>query len=161
MYNGLMRVQNKYFVFAALTLVNLLFIILVIIYTYKQAMIVIEWEMASGFDAAGFYIYRSEQYDGPYILLNTGIMPAGEDPFASTRYRYEDKDVFPGNTYHYIVEEVNTQGATFRNDPLTAICTLDYVSAFLIWAIFMVFSGSIAFLALRSARTAVENNGSV
>jgi len=80
--------------------------------------IVLEWTTASEVNAAGFNLYRSTSLDGPYVRINPALIPAGNDPLAGGRYRYEDSATVPGQTYYYWLEEVALNGTTTRHGPV-------------------------------------------
>jgi len=80
--------------------------------------VVVEWTTASEINTSGFNLYRSEQADGPYIKINTQLIPASTDPLVGGKYRYEDTGVTSGRTYYYQLEDVELDGASTRHGPI-------------------------------------------
>jgi hypothetical protein len=82
----------------------------------QTASVVIEWSTASELDTAGFNLYRSENPDGPFSQINENLIPASPDPLTGGSYSYTDKNVSPGRTYYYQLEDVEISGGVNRNE---------------------------------------------
>lgn len=84
----------------------------------QRATVVIEWSTASELETAGFNVYRSDRVDGQYQQVNQALIPAAPDPLIGGSYQYEDRDVQPGKTYYYLLEDVEFNGRTDRHGPI-------------------------------------------
>lgn len=91
------------------------------IYAYLHPLIIISWSTATEFETAGYFIYRSLAPDGDYERINDGLIPSSGDAVSGADYSYTDRDVLPGFTYYYILEEVEMGGSTNREGPLEAM----------------------------------------
>ncbi len=80
--------------------------------------VVVEWTTANEVNTAGFNLYRSDNPDGPYVRINSHLIPASSDPLAGGQYQYQDAAVQPGRTYYYQLEDVEHSGATTRHGPI-------------------------------------------
>jgi hypothetical protein len=84
----------------------------------EKTTIKVEWSTASEIDTAGFNIYRSESSQGPYVKVNSNLIPASGDPFSGGDYSFTDKDILSGQTYYYQLEDVDLSGAINRHGPI-------------------------------------------
>ena len=82
------------------------------------ASVVVEWTTANEVDTAGFNLYRSDSPDGPFIQINSSLIPASTDPLTGGQYEYLDTAVEPGRTYYYQLEDVEYSGDITRHGPL-------------------------------------------
>lgn len=82
----------------------------------RTASVVIDWSTASELNTAGFNLYRSESPDGPFSKINDNLIPASPDPLTGGSYSYTDKNVSPGRTYYYQLEDVEISGGLNRNE---------------------------------------------
>lgn len=80
--------------------------------------IVVEWTTASEVSTAGFNLYRGENQAGPFSKVNAQLIPASNDPLGGGKYRYEDSNVIPGQTYYYQLEDVELSGTGARHGPI-------------------------------------------
>jgi len=76
--------------------------------------VVVTWETASEVGTGGFYLYRSESAEGPFLLLDETPVLATGDPLAGAAYHYEDLAVKWGKRYLYQLEEVEASGGRNR-----------------------------------------------
>lgn len=81
----------------------------------------VSWLTVSEVDTAGFNLYRATTPDGPQIKLNAALIPAQVPGGVSGgEYRYVDSaDLAPGTTYHYWIEDVDTQGVLTQHGPIS------------------------------------------
>lgn len=79
------------------------------------------WETAAEIDNLGFHLYRSEsgQPGSYYTRLNEHLIPS-QAPGGSTGAFYEwvDPDVVPGQTYHYLLEDIDSSGQVTAHGPV-------------------------------------------
>lgn len=80
----------------------------------NPAAIKIEWDTATEIDAVGFYLYRSQSADGAFALVNEELIPSRGDAQSGATYEYTDTEVLPGETYYYLLEEVEFDSTTNR-----------------------------------------------
>jgi hypothetical protein len=81
--------------------------------------ILLRWETVSEVDNTGFNLYRATRVDGEQTLL--AFVPS-QAPGSSQGFTYEwlDSDVTAGETYHYWLEAIDTNGATSLHGPVSA-----------------------------------------
>ncbi len=91
-----------------------------------QASVRLEWTTASEIDTAGFNIYRSEVAEYGFELVNTGIIPASQEPLIGATYLYIDDNVAPGKTYYSLLEDVDMNGQANRTNPIEVVAQADY-----------------------------------
>ncbi len=80
----------------------------------------VEWETSAETDLAGFYLTRSNQSGGAYDPVSTLIAPQGVEGLGA-QYSYLDEDVINGNTYYYILEEVESDQSITQHGPISAV----------------------------------------
>ncbi|MBI4790624.1 MAG: hypothetical protein HY782_26645, partial [Chloroflexi bacterium] len=80
--------------------------------------ITVQWTTASEVNTAGFNLYRGERKEGPFTKINPQLIPASNDSLVGGKYRFQDANVTPGQTYYYQLEDVETGGATTRHGPI-------------------------------------------
>jgi hypothetical protein len=68
----------------------------------------VKWDTATEVNTAGFYLYRSTSLDGEFILVNKEgeLIPSRGNALSGATYEFTDEHVMPGETYYYVVEEV-------------------------------------------------------
>jgi hypothetical protein len=68
----------------------------------------VQWDTATEVNTAGFYLYRSTAPDGEFILVNKvgELIPGQGSALSGATYKFTDENVVPGQTYYYVVEEV-------------------------------------------------------
>ncbi len=85
---------------------------------YQQltpARVEITWETATEQNTAGFRLYRSQNEDGEFTLLNEDtIVESRGGPVSGATYVYTDYAVEAGETYFYVLEEIESNGAQRR-----------------------------------------------
>lgn len=85
-----------------------------------RSRIVVQWTTGSEFNTAGFNLYRSDAAAGPFIKINSQLIPASTDPVSGGKYEFEDTNVESGKTYYYELEDVEYGGVTARHGPIIA-----------------------------------------
>jgi hypothetical protein len=137
------------FLYAAILLAGLVFVVRAW-RSWGTATIVIEWSTASEMDTAGFNVYRSQSETGPWERINQSLIPGSDDPLTGGSYQYQDDLVAPGLTYYYMLEDVDTSGATSREGPRQVQARRSGLNdAFL--ALIMMVTGAFGWLSLRAA----------
>ena len=83
----------------------------------------VNWDTVSEINNAGFNLYRATSPDGPWIKLNSSVIPS-QNPGSSEPASYQYQDAYQltaGATYYYVLEDVGLDGATYRHpDPVSA-----------------------------------------
>ena len=95
-----------------------------------SSLVIVEWTTESEVDMAGFNLYRSESPDGPYVKVNTALIPGASDPILGGQYAYTDTNVVAGQTYYYKLEDVELDGATTLHGPIEVVAEASSPSAF-------------------------------
>ncbi len=68
------------------------------------------WKTATEIDVAGFNILRSESSEGPFVQINTRLIPAIGATDRGESYQFEDTASLDEKTYVYRIEEIDNQG---------------------------------------------------
>ncbi|MDX1413608.1 MAG: hypothetical protein R3293_05410 [Candidatus Promineifilaceae bacterium] len=75
----------------------------------------ITWQTATEQQTAGFNIYRSTSPDGEFVLINIDKMIDSEgSPISGANYRYIDDGVEAGESYYYVLEEIEYDSTSNR-----------------------------------------------
>ena len=98
--------------------------------TPAASVVIVEWTTESEVDMAGFNLYRSESPDGPYVKVNTALIPGASDPLLGGQYVYTDTNVMAGQTYYYKLEDVELDGTTTLHGPIEVVAEASSPSAF-------------------------------
>ncbi len=91
--------------------------------TGQNNAIFLEWATATEFETAGFIIQRANSENGPYIDLDQiGFIPGEGDGIIGAEYEVTDTmNVVNGQTYWYILIEIETNGNQNPTDPISVI----------------------------------------
>ena len=84
-----------------------------------QGQVVVEWETASEIGTVGFYLYRKDRSTRGYVQLNDDLLPALLDAQQGGTYRFVDETASSGQTYQYVLVEVEATGKKRRYGPFT------------------------------------------
>jgi hypothetical protein len=82
--------------------------------------ILIEWETATEFNNAGFFVTRRTNPNDPYEPISDFIPAEGSGPIGA-EYEYLDEDVSVGILYYYVLEDVDTSNLVETHGPVTAM----------------------------------------
>ena len=93
--------------------------------------VVLAWETADERDLAGFNLYRGASEDGPYIQLNSSLIPA-KNSGAGLTATYVWRDLAPGSGRHYYrLEDVSSFDVATLHAPVSVeipyVCYLPVV----------------------------------
>jgi hypothetical protein len=72
----------------------------------RPPQVTIEWETETELETAGFQIYRSTSPAGEFSLITNDLISSKGSPVSGASYTFVDKEVVAGETYFYILEEV-------------------------------------------------------
>jgi YD repeat-containing protein len=89
--------------------------------TPTQKGVIIQWETETENRTAGFNLYRKSAIPGDYQKINTALIPAQGSATTGAQYSYTDVPPRPGSRWQYLLEEVETGGATNRYGPAAAV----------------------------------------
>lgn len=74
----------------------------------------VEWTTATELNTAGFNLYRSTNPDGDFLQINDAMIASQGTPTTGSSYTYIDRNVSAGQTYYYVLEEIELNAATHR-----------------------------------------------
>lgn len=75
----------------------------------------ISWETATELQTAGFNLYRSTTADGDFALVNRDkLIPSSGNATSGASYTYVDTQVTAGETYYYLLEEIELDASSNR-----------------------------------------------
>jgi hypothetical protein len=80
----------------------------------RPTTIEIEWETATEVATAGFNLYRSQMENGDFTQINERMIPSQGTAVSGAIYTYEDDNVTAGETYYYLLEEIELTATTRR-----------------------------------------------
>src|SRR5690606_12439749 len=106
-----------------LIVIGLLWLLLAAVVVVTQlsapAPIRIEWETETEINTAGFNIYRSEAEDGEYVRLNETLIPSTGSAVSGAGYVFTDRNITPGKTYYYRLEDVELDNSREQHEVIT------------------------------------------
>lgn len=80
----------------------------------NQPHIQVEWTTATEQNTAGFQLYRSTTADGDFVLITTEFIPGQGTASSGSRYTFVDTEIIPGETYYYLLEEIENDNTSNR-----------------------------------------------
>ena len=72
--------------------------------------VVITWETQSELNNAGFFIKRSQQKDGKFVVVNAAMVAGAGTTAEKQSYTYTDRTAQPNVVYYYQIEDVSLDG---------------------------------------------------
>ena len=72
--------------------------------------VVITWETQSELNNAGFFIKRSQQQDGTFVIVNPTMVAGAGTTAEKQSYTYTDATADPNVIYYYQIEDVSLDG---------------------------------------------------
>ncbi len=118
---------------------------LLIYQTANPPSVRVEWETATELDTAGFQLYRSNLPVGDFELITPELIPSQGDSVSGAQYTFVDENVAAGETYFYVLEEVEYDSSTNRYEEDMFSYTVPRVAW---WAILLSGISALAGLAL-------------
>ena len=70
----------------------------------------ITWSTQSELNNAGFFIKRSQQRDGQFVVVNPTMIPGAGTTSEKQSYTYTDTTAQPNVVYYYQIEDVSLDG---------------------------------------------------
>lgn len=125
-------------------------------YQLTNPTVEVTWETATELQTAGFNLYRSTTPDGELTLVNQagGLIPGQGEGLTGASYTYTDSEVIAGQTYYYVLEEIEfTQNVNRYEDDVFAY-TVPYVTVWtaVITAVTIVIGLALLVTGLREER---------
>jgi len=77
----------------------------------EEGFLRIAWRLQSQENVYGFNVYRAEEEDGSYEIVNDSIIPGHGSTALPKSYDFIDDGLETGKRYYYYVTEVTTTGA--------------------------------------------------
>jgi hypothetical protein len=84
------------------------------------------WETSAEIDNVGFNVYRSEQKNGEYTLLNDDMIIAEGSPTEGMLYEFIDDTVQNRKIYYYKLEDFDIYGVGTFHGPINATPRMIY-----------------------------------
>ncbi|MBX3056891.1 MAG: hypothetical protein KF770_10500 [Anaerolineae bacterium] len=81
---------------------------------FSQKQVKIEWETATEQNTAGFYLYRSLTPAGDFELITPEMIASAGSAVSGSSYSFIDSHVVAGETYYYLLEEIEYDSTTHR-----------------------------------------------
>lgn len=88
--------------------------------TSSDSKVALYWRTESEIENLGFNIYRSQNSNKPFTMINNQLIPGAGNSSSRHEYEYVDKDVTNGVTYWYKLEDVDYSGHTELHGPVSA-----------------------------------------
>ncbi|MEJ2748580.1 MAG: hypothetical protein P8183_11840 [Anaerolineae bacterium] len=85
-----------------------------LLYFQMNPSIQVEWNTETELQTAGFNLYRSPNNDGDFTRINDKLIPSAGSGLTGADYSFTDKNVSAGDTYFYLLEEVELDATTNR-----------------------------------------------
>lgn len=120
------------------------------VFLFLTPEIIIRWSTATELETAGFNIYRSTEREGDYERISDNLITASPDPLSGGDYQFVDDDVRSGQTYYYMLQEVEVSGNTNPEGPIEARAAYRGIAETLLGLVLVVF-------AIFTRRLAVRN----
>jgi len=89
--------------------------------TAGEGWVTLSWCTESEVDNLGFHVYRALSPEGPYSRITKYLIPGTGNSALAHEYSFVDREVEPGVTYWYKLEEVAFDGAKVQHGPVKAI----------------------------------------
>ena len=84
----------------------------------EGAAVRVAWRTAQEVDNLGFDLYRASRPGGPYVKLNSGLIPGLGFSAQGRSYSYLDRAVTRGALYYYRLEDVESSDARRSHGPI-------------------------------------------
>ena len=76
----------------------------------ETGQVVITWSTQSELNNAGFFIKRSHQKDGEFVVINAAMIAGAGTTSEKQFYTYTDTTAQPNVVYYYQIEDVSLDG---------------------------------------------------
>ena len=85
-----------------------------LLYYQLNPSIEVEWDTATELETAGFNVYRRTNAADEFSRINDKLIPSTGSGLTGATYTFTDKYVTAGETYFYLLEEVELDSTTNR-----------------------------------------------
>ncbi len=92
----------------------------------KDNRVLLKWDTVSEIGTAGFNIYRKDNESNTYLRINERLLPGLISSPQGGTYTYIDLSALPGNSYTYLIEEIEQRGNKRINGPFTVTAEHNY-----------------------------------
>ncbi len=92
--------------------------------------IILKWSTASEVNNEGYYIFRGESEAGPFVQLNTTLIPGHGNSNVTRQYEFEDTQVEENVTYYYKLRSVDFDGTIHDYGTMVSATALPVPKAF-------------------------------
>jgi hypothetical protein len=118
------------------------------------AMVTIKWDTETELDTAGFYLYRSQSDQDEFLQVNQTLISSEGSSVSGAAYTYQDTGVEAGNTYIYLLEEIQIDGTANRYEDDTFSYTVPTVTwwAVIATAVFIVVGLALLTMGIKELR---------
>ncbi len=100
-----------------------------LLYQLVNPTVEVHWETATELETAGFNLYRGNSRDDISLLINQdGIIVSQGDAVSGATYSFTDTAIEAGQTYYYLIEEIEYDGSTQRYEEDIFTYQVPYVS---------------------------------
>lgn len=96
-----------------------LFLLVYGIYQLFNPLVEVTWSTATEVDTFGYNLMRSGQAEGSFdFQVNQEVIEATGQPVSGSDYSFIDRNVKSGETYYYLLEEVQLNGSVDHFGPI-------------------------------------------
>lgn len=126
-----------------------------LLYYQMNPSIQVEWNTATELETAGFNLYRSPGSNGDFVRINDKLIPSTGSGVSGADYTFTDKDVAAGETYFYLLEEVEFDATTNRYEDDMFSYTVPTVTwwAMVLTAVSLLAGLALIIMSLRERKT--------
>jgi hypothetical protein len=83
--------------------------------------VTLAWTTETEIDNAGFNILRAEAENGPYVKINTAVIPAMAGAAQGAVYQFIDTTAKNRTTYYYKLQDIGLDGSITDHGPVSAM----------------------------------------
>jgi hypothetical protein len=127
------------------------------IYLYTHPVVVVEWSTASELNTVGFNLYRSEDPNGKFQIINSQLIPSSPDALVGGNYSFRDTSVQARHTYYYMLEDMDASGVSNRNGPIQVRAEIGGIPEMAVAGLMGMIAGTTLGVLLRDYRRRMQN----
>lgn len=86
----------------------------------ENGMVILRWTTESETENLGFYIFRCDNADGPYVRITLEVIAGSGNSASRKYYQYQDADVQNGTSYYYKLADMDLAGNLTFHGPVRA-----------------------------------------
>jgi len=86
--------------------------------TITQEGVLLKWRTESETNNLGFHVYRSETKDGEYVRITPRLIKGQGSDSTLYDYSFLDETAEEGQSYWYLIEDIDFSGITEKSDPI-------------------------------------------